>query len=103
MARKSYSDPCPDENDGSQHLLQKLGCMNAGALGGGGSIRVTDTTLRSGINCFCIVPQTDTVFTTLTGNCTGGTGVTWKAGIPVWGLFTAVQLTSGDATLYLLP
>ncbi len=43
---------------------------------------------------------TDCAFTTLTGNCTGGSSMTLPAGMVLLGYFTVIKLASGTAILY---
>ncbi len=63
------------------------------------SLTVSDTTARTGLSCFAITPVTDVTFTTLTG-MTGFSGVTYAAGVTIYGNFSAVTLASGTAVLY---
>jgi len=65
-----------------------------------GSQRVADTTIRNG-KFGAIYCNADTVFATLTGTYAGTvTGITHKEGKWIYGVFTAVDLTSGDIDLY---
>jgi hypothetical protein len=89
----------PDKNDAVAQLLQKMLQASAVALGDYGSIRVNDTVTHGGV-FRCIIPNTDCVFSALVGNITGGTGVTWTAGVPIYGIFTTFTLTSGEVTAY---
>ena len=90
-------------------LLQgSYGTYDIGKPGGGmRSMIISDTNLRRG-SFFCLVPLVDTVFAAATVNgkdivvagqaaytSNGFSGLTVKAGIPVYGDFSAVQLTSG--------
>jgi hypothetical protein len=80
-----------------------------------GSITLTNTTAittttTGGKAIRCILPLTDCVFTTLTDPTAFTNGVstlsvaadygTVMAGVPIYGTFTAVTLTSGSAKLY---
>lgn len=65
-----------------------------------GSERVNDTTLRTG-KFGAIYCNADTVFVVLTGSYAGTvTGITHEKGKWIYGIFTAVDLTSGDIDLY---
>lgn len=65
-----------------------------------GSQRVADTTLREG-KFGAIYCNADTVFNVLTGTYAGTvTGITHEKGKWIYGIFTAVDLTSGDIDLY---
>lgn len=73
-----------------------------------GGILLTDTTAITG-NFRKIYAITDATFTTLTGNFTtnddetasvGSDFGTLKAGLSLWGKFTAVTLASGSVILY---
>ena len=74
--------------------------MLARPAGGDGLLTISDTTARTGLNVYAITPVTDTVFAVLTGatgfTVTGKTGRTCPAGIPIFGRFTAITLTSGE-------
>lgn len=70
--------------------------------GEGGSERVADTDPRTG-RFNAIYCNADTVFNTLTGTYAGTvTGITHAAGKWIYGIFTEVDLTSGDIDLYKL-
>lgn len=66
------------------------------------SLLETGTTAHTGLACFAITMVADTVFTTLTG-MTGDSvaGVTFSAGVTIYGNFSAVTLASGAAVIYL--
>jgi hypothetical protein len=65
-----------------------------------GSERVADTTLRTG-KFGAIYCNANTVFAVLTGTYAGTvTGITHEKGKWIYGIFTAVDLTSGDIDLY---
>lgn len=65
-----------------------------------GAEYVADTTPRTG-NFSAIYCKTATVFTTLTGNYTGGlTPVSHAAGTWLYGKWTVVTLASGTVDLY---
>jgi len=65
-----------------------------------GSERVADTNLRTG-KFGAIYCNSATVFNVLTGTYAGTvTGITHAAGKWIYGVFTAVDLTSGDIDLY---
>lgn len=103
MSAISFTALGPDKNDSLQILTQKALAANTAAIGVGGSIRVANGAAQNGLACFCIIPNSDAVFAVLTGNAVGQVGKTCPAGIPIYGLFTAFTLTSGDVTAYLLP
>src|SRR4051812_43135065 len=100
MSAISNTQLGPQTADSLQILTQKLLAANAGALGAGGSARYEDAGVAHPINAFCIVPIVDTVFTALVGTAAGETGVTQPAGIPLFGVFTNVTLTSGKIRVY---
>lgn len=65
-----------------------------------GSQRVADTSPRTGVFS-AIYCNTATTFATLTGTYSGTvTGISHAAGKWIYGVFTAVTLTSGDIDLY---
>ena len=65
-----------------------------------GSERVADTTLRTG-TFGAIYCNADTEFSVLTGSYAGTvTGITHEKGKWIYGVFTDVDLTSGDIDLY---
>jgi hypothetical protein len=78
------------------------------SLGQLGSNYIGDTTATTG-QWGCIYCITDCAFTTLTsGNVPAGTvcmtgalaGITLKAGMSIYGLFTAITLASGSVIAY---
>lgn len=74
--------------------------------GGSGLTNISNTTAYTptGKEIYCIMPVADTVFATLTGvtgfSVTGKTGRTCPAGIPIYGRFSTVTLTSGEVDVY---
>jgi len=65
-----------------------------------GSERVADTNLRTG-KFGAIYCNADTVFAVLKGSYAGTvTGITHEKGKWIYGIFTDVDLTSGDIDLY---
>lgn len=69
-------------------------------VGSSGGACYADTTPRSSLSVTAIQVLSDAVFTTLTGNITGITGVTIPAGTVLRGSFTAITLTSGTIIAY---
>ena len=62
---------------------------------------VADTTAHTTGYC-CIYPLTDVVLDTVVGNnITGQDGKTLPEGVPLYGNFSSIKLTSGTAVLYL--
>lgn len=68
-------------------------------IGEKGYTFISDTSTYTADYC-CIFPLTTVVLDTVTGNGTGQDGGTLPAGIPLFGKFTSVKLTSGTAVLY---
>lgn len=104
MSSIKHTEIFPTDLDPAQILLQKTLTANGAAIGAGGSQRIVgagDTT--AGKVVFCIVPSQDTVWGAATGNAVGQVGPTQYAGIPIYGIFTSITQSSGDATYYFLP
>lgn len=69
---------------------------------------VTNTAANAaptGQTWYCVTPIADTVFTTLTGTNFTGTvsGVTFPAGVPIFGDFSTFTLASGKVMAYSRP
>lgn len=64
-----------------------------------GSEVIANTTLRNG-SWSSIVMMTATTFTTLTGNHSGWSGVSYPAGFVLNGVFSQIQLASGSIVAY---
>ncbi len=73
-------------------------------LGEHGSIFIEDTDAHSGLNCHAIQIIEDTVFTTLTDPtmevADSISGITFPAGIIIFGAFTTITLASGSVLAY---
>lgn len=70
-------------------------------IGKYGSEIESGTTTHTG-NYFALQCVTDVTLTTLTGNIEGTvTGITYPAGLIIYGEFTTITLASGTAILYL--
>lgn len=71
--------------------------LMVGDLGG----ELVSTTAAKTGNYGVIYPLEDTTFTLVTSNIAGTwTGITFKAGIPIFGQFSAVTLATGKVILY---
>jgi hypothetical protein len=74
------------------------------SLGRYGSQTITGTSAQTpatGVTAWCaIVVVDDAVFTSLTGNHTGSSGVTYPKGHVIYGRFTGLQLASGTVDVY---
>ena len=71
-------------------------------IGAYGSTYINDTAANTG-KWYCIIPNTDTVFTTLTDANRGGDALgtdVFPAGYPIYGAFTAITLASGSVMAY---
>ena len=64
-----------------------------------GSELINDTSAHTG-NYGSIIFLEDTVFTTLTGNHTGWSGVTYPSGLVLNGQFSEIELASGSIIVY---
>lgn len=76
-------------------------------VGQTGVTNFNDTTVRTG-NWFAIQIIADVIFTTITEVSAEGTadmasGITYPAGIILYGHFTAITLASGTAKAYKIP
>jgi hypothetical protein len=69
-------------------------------VGVAGGAVYSDTSVRNGLQVTAIQVISDAVFTTLTGNLTGFSGVTFPAGTVIRGYFTAITLASGTIIAY---
>jgi len=71
-------------------------------IGAYGSTYINDTAANTG-TWFCIIPNTDAVFTTLTDATRDGDALgagVFPAGYPIYGAFTAITLASGSVMAY---
>lgn len=71
-------------------------------VGAFGSTYINDTSANTG-TWYCIIPNTDAVFTTLTDALRDGDSLgtdTFPAGYPIYGEFTAITLASGSVMAY---
>jgi hypothetical protein len=76
---------------------------DATALGQFGAEVITDTAARTSKNYAAITVLADATFSTLTSNGITGnaiTGFSIPAGVTLFGIFTAVTLTSGKVIAY---
>ncbi len=82
-----------------------MSAANPGTLPGGPDLGqqgwqvIADTATTNG-DWFCIDVLTDCVFTTLTGNCSGTSGVTFAAGVKLFGRYSVIKLASGSVVAY---
>lgn len=80
----------------SEHRQSELMEVMSGQKGG----RIVSSTSEQTGNFCCIFALSDCVINTTTGNITGISGTTLKAGLLILGSFTSVTLTSGECILY---
>tara|TARA_R110000737_G_scaffold312069_1_gene321301 strand:+ start:430 stop:729 length:300 start_codon:yes stop_codon:yes gene_type:complete len=88
-------------------LIEKISASLSKSIGGSGcgSLLIDDTDAAAGA-FYCVVPQENTEFdvsgcaTDITGFPTGVNDFVVGAGVPLFGNWTSIQLTSGSVIAY---